>query len=215
MSSEPQDSKLPDSKEIAQTRGGQTLIVVDNEDNFIEYATRSACHLDRHLRHRAVVLFIYNDQEKVLLQKRNNELFDGLWDLAGATHPLHKEGRDESYEESVLRCLKDEWGISSPMFRILSFTYFASFGDQCENEYCALFVGKYNDALDPNPDHVDEFRWVTWLELQSELEEKPQQFTPWLKVAVDLLNRNVLHTKGEFDQSFSQGAILKGNLRSS
>ena len=70
MSPEPHDPKTSDSKVTSQTRGAQTLIVVDNEDNFIEYATRSACHLDRRLRHRAVVLFIYNDQEEILLQKR-------------------------------------------------------------------------------------------------------------------------------------------------
>jgi isopentenyl-diphosphate delta-isomerase len=219
MSSEPHDPKASESKEISLVRGRQSLIVVDKEDNFLEYANRSACHLDRHLRHRAVVLFIYNDQEKILLQKRNNELFSGLWDLAGATHPLHQDDRDESYEESVLRCLKDEWGISStalpsPMTRVMAFTYFESDGDQCENEYCVLFQGQYNGPLDPNPDHVDELKWVTWPELQSELEDTPEQFTPWLKVAVDLLNSNVLHGSGEIDQSFSQWASLKDSLGS-
>ena len=209
MSSEPHDPKQSDSKVTSQSRGAQTLIVVDDKDNFIEYATRSACHLDRRLRHRAVVLFIYDDQEKVLLQKRNNELFDGLWDLAGATHPLHLEDRDETYEESVVRCMKDEWGVASEMTRVLSFTYFESDGDQCENEYCVLFAGKYNDRLDPNPEHVYEFRWVTWPELQSELEEKPEQFTPWLKVAVDLLDRNVLHGQGQIEQGLAQFASLR------
>jgi isopentenyl-diphosphate delta-isomerase len=215
LSPEPHDPKPSDPKAIAEPRGVQTLIVVDNQDNFVEYATRSACHLDRRLRHRAVVLFIYNDDEKILLQKRNNELFDGLWDLAGATHPLHREGGDESYEESVLRCLQDEWGMSSPMTRILSFTYFESDGDQCENEYCVLFAGKYNDRLDPNPDHVLEFKWVTWAELQSELGQEPEQFTPWLKVAVDLLDGNVFRNPGEIDQSFTQWASLKKSLGSS
>ncbi len=212
MSSEPHDPKQSDSKVTFQSRGAQTLIVVDGKDNFIEYATRSACHVDRHLRHRAVVLFIYDDQEKVLLQKRNNELFDGLWDLAGATHPLHLEYRDETYEESVVRCLKDEWGIASEMTRVLSFNYFESDGDQCENEYCVLFAGKYNDALDPNPEHVYEFKWVSWPELQSELAEKPDQFTPWLKVAVDLLDRNVLRGQGQIEQGLAQFASLKGSF---
>ena len=212
MSSEPQDPKSAGSKGLSQARGAQTLIVVDDKDNFIEYATRSACHLDRRLRHRAVVLLVYNDQEKILLQKRHNELFDGLWDLAGATHPLHREGQDESYQESVERCLKDEWGISAPMTRVLTFTYFESDGDQCENEYCVLFTGKYNDRLDPNPDHVYEFKWVTWPELQGELDQAPEQFTPWLKVAVDMLDRNVFRGGSGLDQSFSQWAILRESL---
>ncbi len=190
-------------------------MVVDDQDNFIEYATRSACHLDRRLRHRAVVLLVYNDEEKVLLQKRKNELFDGLWDLAGATHPLHNGGRDESYQESVQRCLKDEWGISLEMTRVMSFTYFESDGDQCENEYCALFGGKYNDSLDPSSDHVHEHRWITWPELQGEVAQEPGQFTPWLKVAVDLLDRNVFKTECTFDQHFSQWASLKKILGAS
>jgi isopentenyl-diphosphate delta-isomerase len=212
LSSPPQDPKSSDSKGISQARGAQTLIVVDNDDNFVEYATRSACHLDRRLRHRAVVLFVYNDQEEILLQKRKNELFDGLWDLAGATHPLHSEAGDESYQESVVRCLQDEWGISSPMTRVLSFTYYAVDGDQCENEHCVLFAGKYSDALDPSPEHVYESRWVPWSQLRGELEEEPGQFTPWLKVAADLLAANVFRDEDQLEQSFAQWARLKESL---
>ena len=36
MSSPPQDPKSSDSKGISQARGAQTLIVVDNDDNFVE-----------------------------------------------------------------------------------------------------------------------------------------------------------------------------------
>ena len=163
--------------------------MVDDHDKIIQYTSRSACHRNKGLRHRAVAIFLHNSKDEILLQKRNHKLFDDLWDLAGATHPLHLGGRDETYEESGTRCLKTEWGIASRLHRVLAFTYFEPYKDRCENEYCVVLAGKYDGKLNPNPHHIYEFRWVTWAQLVDELDQRPKGFTPWLKIAVELLNR--------------------------
>lgn len=183
--------------------------MVDDEDNFIEYASRRICHQGQGLRHRAVALFIYNSGEDILLQKRKNELFNGLWDLAGATHPLHRGDVDESYLQSALRCSKDEWGVAWQLNQVLSFTYFASDGQYCENEYCVLFAAKHDDKLAPNPDHIYEFKWIVWADLQSELKREPERFTPWLKVAVDLITPRVLNGGDQIHQSLSRLTSLQ------
>ena len=74
------------------------------------------------------------------------------------------------------------------------------------------FAGKYRDALDPSPEHVYESRWVPWSQLRGELEEEPGQFTPWLKVAADLLAANVFRDEDQLEQSFAQWARLKESL---
>ncbi|MCZ6485540.1 MAG: NUDIX domain-containing protein [Acidobacteria bacterium] len=177
------------SSEVADAgKESQTLIVVDDHDEIIQYASRSLCHQGNGLLHRGVAIFLHNSQAEILLQKRKHELFDKLWDLAGATHPLHLDDRDESYEESGIRCLKTEWGITLPLHKVLAFTYFERYNDRCENEYCALLAGKYDGKLNPNPSHIYEFRWVTWNQLAQELEGEPKEFTPWLRKSVEGLN---------------------------
>ncbi len=163
----------------------QTLIVVDDEDNIVRYASRSDCHSGDGLRHRGVAILLHNSQAEVLLQKRKHDLFDHLWDLTGATHPLHLDDRDETYEESGIRCLKAEWGIELPLHRVLAFTYLERDKNRCENEYCVLLAGKYDGELNPNPHHIYEFRWVTWSQLVHELTQEPEGFTAWLKEVVE------------------------------
>jgi len=163
----------------------QTLIVVDDEDNVVRYASRSDCHSGDGLRHRGVAILVHNSKAEVLLQKRKHNLFDNLWDLTGATHPLHVDDRDETYEESGVRCLKAEWGIELPLHRVLAFTYLERDKNRCENEYCVLLAGKYDGELNPNPHHIYEFRWVTWWQLVQELTQEPEGFTAWLRKAVE------------------------------
>ena len=181
--------KKKSSPEVAVAgQESQTLIVVDDHDEIIQYASRTLCHRGNGLRHRGVAVFLHNSQAEVLLQKRKHQLFDKLWDLAGATHPLHLDDRDESYEESGIRCLETEWGITLPLHKVLAFTYFERDNDRCENEYCALLTGKYDGKLNPNPRHIYDFRWVTWNQLAQELDGEPKEFTPWLRKSVEGLN---------------------------
>ena len=85
-------------KESSGGQKQQTLIVVDDEDNVVHYASRSDCHSGDGLLHRGVAILLHNSKAEVLLQKRKHDLFDNLWDLTGATHPLHLDDSDENYQ---------------------------------------------------------------------------------------------------------------------
>ena len=170
----------------------QTLIVVDDEDHVVRYVSRSDCHSGDGLRHRGVAILLHNSKAEVLLQKRKHDLFDNLWDLTGATHPLHLDNRDETYEESGIRCLKAEWGIELPLHRVLAFTYLERDKNRCENEYCVVLAGKYDGELNPNRNHIYKFRWVTWSQLVRELAQEPDAFTAWLRKAVENLEGSPL-----------------------
>ena len=93
----------------------QSLIVVDDKDNFIRYAPRKECHTGEGVRHRGITLLIFNKDKKILLQKRKHEVFDNIWDLAGATHPIRVKDSDETYEQSGIRCMQDEWGATTEL----------------------------------------------------------------------------------------------------
>jgi len=171
----------------------QTLIVVDDKDKILGYAPRSECHTGKGRRHRAFVILLYDKDKKILLQHRKHKLFDKRWDLAGASHPLHVDGKDDSYIEAASRCLRNEWGIESVRLeKIGAFNYFKEDGKNCENEYCALIVGKYDGELKANAETAYGFRMVSLEQLLSEVEKKPETFTPWSIEAVKILRNHEL-----------------------
>lgn len=175
----------------------QILLLVDENGNFSgEYAPRSVCHTGKGRRHLAFTMLIYNKERKILLQHRKHEIFDRMWDLAGASHPLHLGSRDETIQEAADRFLLNEWGIGGVEAEdIGGFNYFAQYGEKCENEHCRLLVAEFNGELKPSDDHAYGCRWVALDELTKDIIRNPKAYTPWLIAAVEVLLRNPLSKK--------------------
>ena len=174
----------------------QTLILVDNDDRILGYAPRSVCHTGKGKRHRAFVIALYNSKRRILLQHRKHALFTNMWDLTGASHPLHIRGRNETYAKAAARCLRDEFGIRGVTLRkIGAFNYFAPQGKKCENEHCALIVGKYDGEVKPNLKVAFGFRWVTLRETLVEIRRRPESFVMWARLGAKLLAKHELRRK--------------------
>jgi isopentenyl-diphosphate Delta-isomerase len=173
---------------MAQTaQMDQQLIIVDAADNVLGYASRTDSHWAQGRLHRAIALVLLNARGEILLQQRRNHLWDGYWDITGATHPLHQGERDESYVEAAERCLANEWGIRAEIEPAFSFIYFATHGDECENELCCLLLGRYDGPISHAPDHAYGARWLALSDLAAELSQRPDTFTPWGRVIVERL----------------------------
>ncbi len=169
------------------------MILVGDNDNILGYAPRNVCHTGKGKRHRAFVILIYNKDKKILLQHRKHKVFDKIWDLTAASHPLHVDGKNETYIEAALRCLRDEWGIENvELKKIGSYNYFKQDEERCENEHCALIIGEYNGELRMNPEVAYGSRWISFNELLSEIEKNPEIFSQWLKESVKLLKNKGL-----------------------
>lgn len=167
----------------------QIILAVDDKGKFLEYIPKEEGHKRDGKRHLAITVLIYNSKGQVLLQKRKHKIFDNIWDLTGATHPLHREdGIDETPEEATLRCLKDEYDIENISVKnIGAFNYFAKTDDLCENEHCTLMVGEYNGPVKMNPSVGYEYKWVDKKEFLRDIEENPQNYTPWANESIKLL----------------------------
>ncbi len=177
----------------------QTILAVDDSGKFLEYIPKEIGHKGEGRRHLAIAVLLQNSRGQVLLQKRKHKIFDNIWDITGATHPLHLEnGTDESLEEATRRCLKEEWGISptSPRLRgvkgIGAFNYFAKYGEYCENEHCHLMVRKYNGEVNLNPDSGYEYKWTDKESFLKDIRQNPQNYTPWAIEGVKQLVRSSL-----------------------
>lgn len=159
----------------------QMLLLVDNNDKFLnKYEEKELCHIGKGIRHRAFVVVIQNQKGEVLLQKRKHKRWDNFWDVSAISHVLHFPNHDETYEKAGNRALKDEMGIIGvDLKKISGFNYFAKYGSQCENEYCAILIGDYNGIVIPNKKLMYEYKWVKKEDFLSDIKNNPKEYTPW------------------------------------
>ncbi len=131
----------------------ELFVVVDRNDNVLDYKPRSVCNSDKTLIHRAVELLILNSKGQVLLQKRSmsKDTRPGWWSTSVGGHV----GKGESYEDAMQREIQEELGIEIPFTfhskHVVEFPY--------ETEMEALFTAKYDGPFQPHPHEVDEVKF--------------------------------------------------------
>lgn len=164
------------------------VILVDENDNAAGTAEKLAAH-EQNLLHRAFSVFIFRDspQRELLLQQRALDKYHspGLWTNTCCSHPQP----DESILDAGKRRLREELGLVAELTNLGWFHYNAYFPNGLsENEIDHVLVGTVDagTVITPNPDEIHALRWVTVPDLQREISENPERFTPWLKQALDV-----------------------------
>ncbi len=168
------------------------VILVDEKDQEIGIAEKIQAHRDN-LRHRAFSVFIFREQPhlEILLQKRAAQKYHsaGLWTNTCCSHP--RPGED--ILEAAKRRLFEEMGIHASLKSIGWFHYIAPFANGLtENENDYVLTGTLDqESFVINPDEVEETRWITLPDLNHAIALNPSHFTPWLKPALELIEKNI------------------------
>lgn len=165
------------------------VILVDENDVVIGSAEKMPAHIQG-LRHRAFSVFIvYRAQDgwEILLQQRAWHKYhsQGLWTNTCCSHP----SPDEDIIAAGERRLHEEFGFTMPLESIGVFHYVAHLeGNLIENEIDHVLIGYGKPAsIQANPEEIADYRWWTLSELTQALQLTPQQFTAWLKPALDIV----------------------------
>jgi len=159
------------------------VILVDENDNPIGEMEKIEAH-EKGLLHRAFSVFIYNDNNELMLQQRALSKYHtpGLWTNTCCSH--QKVG--ETNIEAGKRRLMEEMGFSVPLEEKTSFTYKAPFDNGLtEHEYDHILVGYYNEEPNPNPDEVESWKWESLDNIQKDIKENPDKYTAWFKIIFD------------------------------
>ncbi len=139
-------------------------------------------------RHRAFSIFILNDRNEILLQKRASAKYHAanLWSNTCCSHPQP----DEDTLVSAHRRLKEELGLDLKIHSIGTVEYKIEVGNNLtEWEVDHLFIGRYNgEIILPSPAEVSDIYWITANKLQKSIKETPDKFTPWLPFIFQKLN---------------------------
>jgi len=159
------------------------VILVDEQDNAIGTMEKHQAHVEG-LLHRAFSVFIFNSEKKLLLQKRASSKYHcgGLWTNTCCSHPRE----NENTQEAANRRLYEEMGLQSSLTPLFTFTYKSEFDNGLtEHEIDHVFFGSTDEIPKINSIEVENYRYVSIEELQLEIKESPQNFTPWFLLALN------------------------------
>ncbi|HEY0075387.1 MAG TPA: isopentenyl-diphosphate Delta-isomerase [Abditibacteriaceae bacterium] len=160
------------------------LVLVDENDNCIGTLPKRQAHEDGGVLHRAFSIFIFDSAQRMLLQLRGKDKyhFGGRWTNACCSHPR----RGEELQEAAHRRLREELGFDVPLQELFSFTYRAydEKSGLTEHEFDHVFIGHYDGVPQPNPQEVDDWKWVSISELEDDLTQHPDQYTAWFRLSV-------------------------------
>ncbi len=167
----------------------ESLIVVDADDRTLHPASREECHAGEGLLHRAFSVYLFDDENRLLLQERQagKTLWPGYWANSCCSHPRW----GEDVEDAAHRRVAEELGLEhvriAPLFR---YRYQALFGDAgAEHELCWVYVGRVEpERVRPNPAEVADTRLISASELDREIQDA-DRYTPWLRIAWGTIRR--------------------------
>lgn len=161
----------------------ERVILVDENDHEIGTQEKLTAHREGTL-HRAFSLFVFNSQGRLLLHKRaaNKYHSAGLWANTCCSHPRPQE----RVEAAVHRKLHSEMGFDCNVKEVFQFIYRVQFRNQLfEHELDHVFLGMYEGDPVPNPDEVEDWKWVDREELRKDLDANPETYAYWLRVCFD------------------------------
>ena len=132
------------------------LAVVDANDRGIGIKPRHIVHASQ-LRHRAVHILVFNDQEQLFLQKRsfNKDLNGGLWDTSAAGHV----DAGEEYDVSAHREIAEELGIEAE--GLIEFLFKLPASAATGMEFIQVYHCIHNGPFILAPEEIDEGRWFS------------------------------------------------------
>lgn len=162
---------------------GEEVILVDEHDNPIGFEAKLEAHKHGGKLHRAFSIFVFDGAGRMLLQRRSRKKyhFGGLWTNACCGHPR----RGEALLDAARRRLREEFGFDAELEELFTFIYRASDPESglAENEFDHVLRGEFDGEPRPNPEEIDDWRWIGPAELAVNLQANPRCYTPWFAIA--------------------------------
>ena len=160
----------------------EQVILVNEIDEAIGTMEKLEAH-QKGLLHRAFSVFIFNDKNELLLQRRALTKYHsaGLWTNTCCSHPRP----NEATLNAANRRLMEEMGFETKLTFKTSFIYKTEFENGLtEHEFDHVFFGTSNANPIPNKDEVDSFVWIAIEDVKQKIKQNPNEFTSWFKIFV-------------------------------
>jgi isopentenyl-diphosphate delta-isomerase type 1 len=144
------------SRNVTMATTDEILAVVDENDRVIGTQTRNKIHTEN-LRHRAVHILVFNDQEQLFLQKRAliKDINPGLWDTSAAGHV----NAGEDYAQCAQREINEELGV--PENTPLEFLFKLPASTATGMEFIKVYRCRHNGPLTLAAVEIEQGDWFS------------------------------------------------------
>lgn len=161
----------------------EEVILVDEQDHVTGSMEKLEAH-QKGMLHRAFSVFIFDEQNNMLLQQRALSKYHsaGLWTNACCSHP--RPG--EETLAAAKRRLNEEMGLTTELIYKGNFTYRSEFENGLtEHEFDHVYTGTsiYEPVI--NEDEVESYRWLPVSDIKKDIELSPGKYTTWFKLALN------------------------------
>ncbi len=138
----------------------ELLIVVDENDNVLNYIPRKLVHQQK-LLHRTISISVFNNKGEILLQKRSLNKDNNPGKLANAAggHVT----KDKDYEQAAIEELKEELDIDTPLIFIKKM----KINDPVHTTMTCLYKTYSNGPFNFNKEEIDEIKFYSKEDLKA------------------------------------------------
>lgn len=167
----------------------EKVILVNEFDEAIGEMEKMEAH-EKGILHRAFSVFIFNDKNELLLQKRASSKYHsgGLWSNSCCSHP--RSG--ENVVDAGVRRLTEELGFSVPLTSSFSFIYEAKLeNDLIEHELDHVLIGRYSAEPIMNPEEVEDWKYMSLNELAVDMKQHPEVYTIWFQIIFERVRKDL------------------------
>ncbi len=156
------------------------VILVNEKDEPLGQMEKMEAH-EKAILHRAFSVFVFNDNNELLLQQRAAHKYHSpmLWANTCCSH----QRMGENNIEAGKRRLQEEMGFVCELKEAFSFIYKAPFDNGLtEHELDHVMIGHYNDSPAINLEEVADYKWLALEDVKADIEKNPDDYTAWFKI---------------------------------
>ena len=158
----------------------EQVILVNEQDEELGLMPKMEAH-EKAVLHRAFSVFVLNDKDELMLQQRAAHKYHSpmLWTNTCCSH----QRKGEQNIQAGKRRLQEEMWFECELKELFSFVYKAPFDNGLtEHELDHVMIGRYNGDPIINPEEVESFKWMSLIDVKSDIAVNPQDYTAWFKI---------------------------------
>ena len=174
--------------ELGDAARDELVVLLDEQLRPCGTAPKRTVHGPATPLHLAFSCYLRGPDGRVLVTRRavDKRTWPGVWTNSCCGHPAP----GEAGADAVVRRVRQELGLAVTDLRLVlpDFRYRAVAPDgTVENEFCPVWAAGVDGDPHPDPDEVEEWRWVDWDDLVGVVRHAPWALSPWAVDQVPLL----------------------------